>query len=94
MLASSFEAISTLIRSNLKLTIFQSKQLRFILILHYRRPTGPSGLGHYQLILPFGQYQQATCIQTADTTAVASTPPKRQDCVRRNHPQAAHPTQH
>ena len=102
MLTTLFVAISTFIRSKLKLTIsisiftiYNSNSLSSLfLILPYRRPTGPSGLGHYQLILPFGQYQQATCIQTADTTAVASTPPKRQDCVHRNHTQAAHPTQH
>jgi hypothetical protein len=59
MLASSFEAISTLIRSNLKLTIFQSNQLRFILFSTLHCSTGSSSSGHYQLILPFGQYQRS-----------------------------------
>jgi hypothetical protein len=47
MLASSFEAIPTLNSSNLKLTIlqFEFTFVSLFLILHYRRPTGPSGLG-------------------------------------------------
>jgi hypothetical protein len=48
MLASSFEAISTLIRSNLKLTIFQSNQLRFILFSTLHCLTGSSSSGQCQ----------------------------------------------
>ena len=44
-MASSFEAISTLIRSNLKLTIFQSNQLRFILFSTLHCSTGSSSSG-------------------------------------------------
>jgi hypothetical protein len=61
MLASSFEAISTLIQSNLKHTIFNSNSLlSLFLTLHYCCPTGPSGLGQSWKICWIGSWTVST----------------------------------
>ena len=60
------------------ITIFNLNQLCFILISTLHCLTGSSSLGHYQLILPFGQYQyqQADCILLATASIVKIAPSK------------------
>mgnify|MGYP006195779385 CR=1 FL=1 len=93
--ASNILGISTLIQSNLKLTIFQSKQLRFILILYITLFDWLKQLRSLSIDTPFRAIptkQPASAPPPQSPSRLYS--PTRQDCCVEKHPHAAHPKQH